>query len=175
MSIRLESERLLLRPWQTGDEEALVRHADNRRVWQTLRDRFPHPYTMADARAFIQLAERSPDPPADLAIVHAGEPIGGIGLQPQTDVARFNSEVGYWLGEPFWGRGFATEALQRFSTYAFEHFPFERLEAWIFSSNPASARVLAKAGYAHEATLARAVCKDGRFLDCHLYVRFRPR
>jgi len=175
MSIRLETERLVLRPWQTGDEEALVRHADNRRIWLTLRDLFPFPYTLDDARAFILLNELKADPPQELAIEHAGEPVGGIGLHPQADVARFNAEVGYWIGEAFWGRGLATEALKCFTAYAFEQFPFERLEGWIFATNPASGRVLEKAGYALEATLARSAFKDGRFLDSHLYVRFRPR
>jgi RimJ/RimL family protein N-acetyltransferase len=92
-----------------------------------------------------------------------------------TDVARFNAEVGYWLGEGFWGRGFAAEALRSFTLYVFESFPVERLEAWVFATNPASERVLEKAGYEYEATLRRSAFKDGHFLDCNLYVRFRPR
>jgi len=175
MSIRLETERLILRPWRTDDEEALVRHANSRRVWLALRDLFPHPYTLDDARTFLLLNELKPDPPTELAIEHAGEPVGGIGLHPQTDVARFNAEIGYWIGEAFWGRGLATEALRRFTGYAFEQFPFERLEGWVFATNPSSGRVLEKAGYEREATLRRSAFKDGRFLDCHLYVRFRPR
>jgi RimJ/RimL family protein N-acetyltransferase len=173
--MRIETERLVLRPWHVGDEGALVRYADNRRVWLNLRDRFPHPYTLEHAREWIGRCAAAPDPPLDLAVEHAGEPIGGIGLVPLSDVARFTAEVGYWLGEPFWGRGFATEALRRFTSYAFEHFRFERLEAWIFATNPSSGRVLEKAGYEREATLRRSAFKDGHFLDCHLYARLRPR
>ena len=116
-----------------------------------------------------------PGPPRNLAIEHAGEPIGGIGLHPLSDVSRFTAEIGYWIGEAFWGRGLATEALKRFTDYAFEQFPFERLEGWIFATNPSSGRVLEKAGYEYEATMRRSAFKDGQFLDCHLYVRFRPR
>ena len=171
--MRLATERLVLRPWRKGDEEALVRHANNRKVSINLRDHFPHPYTMEDARSWIERCLAASEPPATLAIEHEGEPIGGVGLQPLADVARFTAEVGYWLGEPFWGRGFATEALIRLTGYAFERFAFERLEAWVFATNPASARVLEKAGYEREATMKRAVFKDGRFLDCHVYVRLR--
>jgi len=172
--MRIETERLVLRRWREGDEEPLVRLADNRRVWINLRDRFPHPYTLEHAREWIGRCLAAPDPPLELAVEHAGEPIGGVGLQPWTDVARFTAEVGYWLGEPFWGRGFATEALRHFTAYAFERFAFQRLEAWVFASNPASGRVLAKVGYVQEATLRCCAFKDGRFLDCHIYACFRP-
>jgi RimJ/RimL family protein N-acetyltransferase len=173
--MRIETERLVLRRWREDDAEALARHADNRRIWINLRDRFPHPYTLEHAREWIGRCLAAPDPPLELAIEHADEPIGGIGLQAMTDVARFTAEVGYWLGEAFWGRGFATEAVRRFTDYAFERFAFERLEAWIFATNPSSGRVLEKSGYQYEATLRRSAFKDGRFLDCHLYARLRPR
>jgi RimJ/RimL family protein N-acetyltransferase len=173
--MRLETERLVLRPWREGDEESLARHANNRNVWINLRDAFPHPYTLADAREWIQRAVSAPQPPHNLAIEHAGEAIGSVGLVPMTDVARFTAEVGYWIGEAFWGRGLATEALRRFTQYAFDNFPFERLEAWVFDANPASGRVLEKAGYEYEATLKRNAFKDGRFHDCHVYARLRPR
>jgi RimJ/RimL family protein N-acetyltransferase len=173
--MRLETERLVLRPWRKGDEEPLVRHANNRQVWLSLRDLFPHPYTLDDARDFIALNSARSGPPTNLAIEHAGEPIGSIGLHSLSDVCRFTAEVGYWIGEAFWGRGLATEALRRFTDYAFEQFPCERLEGWIFATNPSSGRVLEKAGYEYEATLCRSAFKDGQFLDSHLYVRFRPR
>lgn len=173
--MRLETERLALRPWRATDEEALVRHANNRRVSINLRDHFPFPYTREHAREWIGRSLAAPSPQTNLVIEHAGELIGAIGLVPQADVSRFTAEIGYWLGEAFWGRGFATEALRGFTDYAFERFSFERLEAWVFSSNPPSRRVLEKAGYEYEATLRRSAFKDGRFLDCHVYVRFRAR
>lgn len=173
--MRLETERLVLRPWRKGDEEALVRYANNRNVWLNLRDLFPYPYTLEHAQEWLVRCSATSGPPHNLAIEHAGEAIGSVGLSPMVDVTRFTAEIGYWLGEPFWGRGFATEALRRFSEYAFESFSFERLEAWIFASNPASGRVLDKAGYTYEGTLKRSAFKDGRFLDCHVYARLRPR
>ena len=173
--MRIETERLVLRPWQAGDEEALVRHADSRKLWLNVRDRFPHPYTRKDAEDWLARRAEDTEPVKQMAIEHAGEAVGGIGLMPREDVARFTCEVGYWLGEVVWGRGFAAEALRPFTDYAFEHFPFERLEAWVFSTNPGSVRVLEKAGYEYEATMRRSIFKDGQFLDCLVYVRFRPR
>jgi ribosomal-protein-alanine N-acetyltransferase len=173
--MKIETERLVLRPWCVGDEAALARHANNRKVWLNLRDRFPHPYTLQNARDWLAHCASDPQPMFNLAIEHKGEPIGGMGLVPMTDVSRFSAEVGYWLGEAVWGRGFASEALRSFTAYVFEGFSFERLEARVFAPNRASARVLEKAGYEREATLRRSVFKDGQFLDSHVYVRFRPR
>jgi RimJ/RimL family protein N-acetyltransferase len=173
--MRLESERLVLRPWREEDEPSLVRHANNRKVSINLRDHFPYPYTLEDARAWIGRCKSSPPPPQAFAIEHGGEAIGGIGLLPMADVARFTAEVGYWLGEAHWGQGFAAEALRRLTAYAFERLSYERLEAWVFSSNPNSCKVLEKAGYEYEATLRRAAFKEGRFLDCHVYMRLRGR
>ena len=173
--MRLETERLVLRPWREGDEPSLVRHANNRKVSINLRDHFPYPYTHDDARAWIGRCKTATQPHQTFAIEHGGEAIGGIGLQPLSDVSRYTAEVGYWLGEEHWGQGFATEALRRLTDYAFENLQYERLEAWVFATNPVSCKVLEKAGYEHEATCRHAAFKEGRFLDCHLFVRLRPR
>src|SRR5688500_13940703 len=101
----------LLRPWRTGDEESLVRHANNRNVWRNLRDAFPHPYTLADARQYIE-RQVSESKSLGFAIEVHGEAAGGIALHPQQDVARRSAEIGYWLGETHWGRGIMTEAVQ---------------------------------------------------------------
>ena len=173
--MKLETERLVLRPWQEGDEPSLVRHANNRKVSINLRDHFPYPYTLDDARAWIGRCKSAAQPHLNFAIEHGGEAIGGIGLLPLADVARFTAEVGYWLGEDYWGQGIATEALRRLTDYAFKNLQYERLEAWVFATNPLSCKVLEKSGYEHEATCRRAAFKEGRFLDCHLYVRLRVR
>ncbi len=172
--MRIETERLVLRPWRVEDQEPLARHANNRKVSINLRDLFPYPYTLEHARQWIALQTSIPDPPQNLVIEHAGEFVGNVGFHTLEDVHRFTAEVGYWLGEDFWGRGFASEALAGFTDYVFASFHFQRLEAWIFSSNPASGRVLEKAGYEYEATLRQSVFKEGRFLDTLVYVRFRP-
>lgn len=175
LEVRLETERLVLRSWRMDDAEALVRHADNRNVSMHLRDRFPYPYTLKDAREFLENQLAVPDPPLNLAVEHAGEAIGSVGLMPMADIHRFTCEVGYWLGEAFWGRGLVAEALIRFTEYAFERFPFERLEAHVSATNSGSCRVLEKAGYEQEAILRRNIFKHGEFHDSFLYVRFRSR
>lgn len=171
--MRLDLGDYCVRPFTAADADALVRYANNRAVWLTLRDRFPHPYTAADAAAFLRLATAQ-QPPCDLAIATADEAIGGIGLQRQTDVHRLTAEIGYWLGEPFWGRGIATRAVRAVSEWAFATLDLERLYACVFATNPASARVLDKAGYRFEGRLRRAVVKDGRVLDQLVYAAVRP-
>jgi RimJ/RimL family protein N-acetyltransferase len=171
--MEIRCDRVLLRPWRRGDEEALVRYANNRNVWRNLRDRFPNPYTMADAEAWIRRNEGMPEPTTSFAIVLGGEPVGAIGLERRQDVDRRTPELGYWLGEPFWGRGLATEAARAVADYAFAMFDVERLEAGVFEWNPASGRVLEKAGFHFEARLVKAVFKDGRLIDRLLYARFR--
>ena len=172
MELRLS--RCTLRPWRRGDEPSLVRHANNRNVSRNLRDRFPYPYTAADADAWIS-SQVDQSPPTSLAIVvHEvaglrGEVVGGIGVQLRDDERRRTAEIGYWLAEPFWGRGIASEALRAMTAYAFEQFDLTRLEAGVFSWNPASARVLEKCGYVIEGRARAAVVKDGRTGDRLLY------
>jgi RimJ/RimL family protein N-acetyltransferase len=171
--ITTASEGLTLRRWRTADIEALVRHANNWNVWINLKDRFPHPYTDADARAWIAHCDARTGEPTTFAIDWRGEAIGGLGLEPHTDVHRLTATVGYWLGEPFWGRGFATQALRALTAYAFSTFDLHRLEATVFDWNLASARVLEKAGYSLEGRLRRSIIKDGRMADSLLYARLR--
>ena len=159
-----------VRSLRAEDAESLERYANNRNVSRNLRDRFPFPYTLADARAWLEEAMgRSPE--LDFAIASASEVIGGIGLTLGSDVYRRSAEVGYWLGEPFWGRGIATAALQAVTEYAFAQHDIVRVEAAVFESNPASARVLEKAGYVLEGRLRKSVTKDGLMLDELMYAR----
>ena len=162
-----------LRPFRAGDAASIVRHADDHEVWRHLRDRFPHPYTAVDAENWIAFAT-SHDPPFHFAIEEAGEAVGGIGMIPGSDVDRVSAEVGYWLGRAVWGRGVATRALTSLVAYAFRTFDFTRLFATPFDFNPASIRVLEKAGWSREGVLRRAVIKEGRVGDLLVYALLRP-
>jgi len=170
--VEIPLSRSTLRAWRRGDESSLVRYANNRNVWQNLRDRFPHPYTTDDADEWIRTAGVD-SPLANFAIVVAGEAVGGTGLTLGTDVFRRSAEVGYWLGEPFWGRGIVTEVLRAITDYAFDSFDICRLEAGVFEWNPASMRVLEKAGYVCEGRARLGVTKDGRTGDRVLYALVR--
>jgi RimJ/RimL family protein N-acetyltransferase len=166
---------LVFRPWRARDLDALVRHADNRRVWQMMTDRFPHPYTARHAELWIGIHMANLGPIINFAIELDGEAIGGVGVERKTDVYENTLQVGYWVGEPFWGRGVATAAATFIGDYAFEAFPaVQRLEAGVFDWNAASARVLEKAGFTFEGRLRRAVTKEGRVGDLLMYARLRP-
>jgi RimJ/RimL family protein N-acetyltransferase len=166
----LRLERCELRPWRKSDRASVARHANNPRIALQLRDRFPHPYAESDAKAW--LARVTPERPrGHLAIAVDGEAVGGIGLELGADVHRRSAEVGYWLGEEFWGRGIMTEVVGAFTGYAFRTFDLCRLFAGVFETNPASARVLEKAGWVLEGRLRRSVLKNGRMLDQLLYAK----
>lgn len=164
---------VILRSWRDTDIDALVRYANNRKIWINLRDRFPHPYTRADAESWIAHCDAQHGPATQFAIHLGEEAIGGIGFEILSDVHRLTAEIGYWLGEPFWGRGVATAALTSATAHAFARFPLQRLQAMVFEWNPASVRVLEKAGYVFEGRLRRSVFKAGQMADCLLYARFR--
>lgn len=161
-----------IRSWRAGDEPALARHANNRKIWLNVRDRFPHPYTIADAEAWVARATTAV-PETQFAIEAGGEAAGGIGLFLQEDVSRYTAEIGYWLGEAFWGRGLATAAVRRFTAFAFATFDLNRIYGNVFAWNEASARVLEKADYALEGRHHRAAVKDGHVVDNLVYAIVR--
>ena len=160
-----------IRSWRASDLEPLVRYANNRKIWLNLRDRFPHPYAKADGQRFIR-SMRQADPETAFAVV--GEAAGGIGFMLQHDVDRASAEIGYWLGEPFWGRGIATEALAAMTRYAIDTHGLTRVFAVPFAHNVASCRVLEKAGFVLEARLRRSAIKDGQVLDQLQYAFIAP-
>ena len=153
-----------VRSWHPDDLGSLVANADNHNIWLNLRDRFPHPYTRRAGREFIRQA-MSQRPETMFAIAVNDEAVGGIGFTVLTDVERVSAEIGYWLGEPFWGRGLVTEALVAVTRYAIETCRLTRIYALPFAYNTASCRVLEKAGYTLEAHLRRSAIKDGRVVD----------
>jgi RimJ/RimL family protein N-acetyltransferase len=170
MELTLAHSRL--RPWRPGDEASLVRHANNRNVWRNLRDLFPSPYTLADARRWIAHTATRPADTA-FAVVVEGEAAGGIDFRLGEDVFLGTAEVGYWLGETYWGRGIMTEAVRALTAHAFARLALRRVEADVFAWNPASARVLEKAGFRLEGRFRNCVLKDGKVTDRLVYARLR--
>src|SRR3954447_17480446 len=172
--LKLQGTRCAVRPWRMDDAESLVLHANNVNVARQLRDRFPHPYTRANASAFLKAATSAPEP-SNLAIDVSGEAVGAIGFVPGVDVERYSAEIGYWLGESYWGRGIVTEALVLVSGYVFDTMNLLRLFALPFADNLASIKVLEKAGYVREAVLRSSSVKYGQPRDQALYARVNPR
>lgn len=133
-----------------------------------MRDAFPRPFTIERAREFIASA-RAAKPETRLAIEVDRAAVGGIGIALHSDIERVSAELGYWLGESFWGRGIMSEAVRAMTRHAVETFQLTRVFAVPFESNVASHRLLEKAGYLLEGRLRRCAIKEGKVIDQLLY------
>lgn len=172
--MQLDLAHCSVRSWRDTDVAALARAADDRSIWINLRDRFPHPYTQSDAVDFVERCATA-DPQVNFAIAVDDVVVGSVGLILGDDIYRLSAEVGYWLAADARGKGIASEALRGFSDWAFERFGLVRLHAAVFTWNPASARVLEKAGFERESTARCAAIKDGRVVDEWVYAKVRER
>jgi ribosomal-protein-alanine N-acetyltransferase len=170
--MRLQLSLCTIRPWRDSDAESLQRHANNRLVSMHLRDRFPFPYELEQARSFLGWVTKQASPAA-WAIEVGGEAAGGIGVELHSDVERVSAEIGYWLGESTWGRGVATEAVTAVTAEAFRQFDITRLYALPFADHAASVRVLEKSGYVREGYLKQSAIKDGKIRDQLLFAAYR--
>jgi RimJ/RimL family protein N-acetyltransferase len=170
MELRLS--KCTVRNWRRGDEASLAEHANNYKVWRNVRDRFPHPYTIEDAQRWLEHATQE-DPATSFAVVVDGQAVGGIGLVLREDIYHRSAEIGYWLGEAYWGRGVMTEAVRAVCEWAFTNFDLCRIYAGVLEWNPNSARVLEKAGFQFEARLRKAVTKEGVTMDELVYALIR--
>jgi [ribosomal protein S5]-alanine N-acetyltransferase len=164
----LTGQRCIVRNWHTDDIPDLAFLANNRRVARNLRDVFPHPYSERDARAFVK--RHTADPASThFAIEAEGRLAGAVGAEPLTGEHCHVAEIGYWVGEPFWGRGIATEAVSLLVGLAFEQLGVRRLQAAVYGWNGASARVLEKNGFTREGCLRNHVMRFGEVTDQFMY------
>jgi RimJ/RimL family protein N-acetyltransferase len=170
--MKLQIGQHIIREWNADDAEALVKHANNPKIAGNLRDVFPSPYTNNDAKEFLSIVTAS-KPTTIFAIATISEAIGGIGLTIGKDVHRLTAELGYWLAETYWGKGIMTLAVTAITEIAFTQFGLNRVYAEPYKSNPASVRVLEKAGFQLEGVLRASVIKNGRVLDQLLYSKVR--
>lgn len=170
----LRTERLLLRPPLPTDAPAIQQLAGDARIASTTAN-IPHPYEDGLAEAWIASCAESHarGEAVTLAILLAGEQrlVGAMGLHLSPEHAR--AELGYWIGVPFWNRGYASEAGRRVLRYGFETLGLERIHAMHFARNPASGRVMQKIGMQQEGTLRRHILKEGRFEDAVIYGSLR--
>lgn len=153
-----------LRPLILEDAESLANHLNNKNVWDNLRDGLPFPYTVEDAIAFIELQNNDPSLTC-YAIVVDGQVVGNIGFVRNHDVERFSAEVGYYIGEDYWGKGIMSAALVKAVDDYFSTTDVIRLYATPFGYNKASARVLEKAGFTFKCAMTKAAYKNGQFTD----------
>ena len=164
----IQRDKYRLRPWHPDDAQSLVKHGNNPRIARNLRDGFPHPYTIQDAGKWLKTVDDIVEY-IILAIEVDGEAAGGIGLHGMKDVYRYNSEIGYWLSETYWGMGIMTDAVGAMVEHAFIQTHWLRLFASIYENNPPSMHVLEKNGFHREAIHKRAVMKEGKLMDEHLF------
>ncbi|HZM17678.1 MAG TPA: GNAT family protein [Candidatus Krumholzibacteria bacterium] len=170
--MRIDIGSICIRSYEKRDSAAVHKYANNPNVSRHLRDSFPYPYTRRDALRWVAAA-LAQEEETNFAIANAAELIGGIGFVPQMDVHRKSAEIGYWLGEPFWGRGIVTRAVSALVAHAFENSDLVRLYAYVFAGNPASERVLEKNGFVCEGVLRQSVLKNGTLLDQKLFALLR--
>lgn len=166
----IRGERVKLEPWHEGHAEELAQRANDPRIAKHLRDRFPHPYTLEVAHAWIAYCQSMPEV-SQFAITLDGTLIGGCGIDRFTDISRLVGEVGFWIGTDYWRKGFATEALFELTTYGFDTLGLARLFAVTVERNPGAAKVLHKIGYSLEGCQRRAIVKDGEIMDALIFAK----
>lgn len=153
-----------LRELTEKDHTALVELANNKKIWSNLRDVFPHPYSAQDGHNFISMVHTDTNAKR-FAIDYDSNFVGMIGMFPQGDVYRYNAELGYWIGEKYWGKGIGTSAVSLIVEYAFNKTEITRLYAGIFGYNKASAKILEKNNFRNEGIAKSTVFKDGEYHD----------
>lgn len=158
------NDDLRLRPLSQNDAEDLQKIADNKNIWRWVQDRFPHPYSLQDARNYIEQSGNSDDE-FIRAIEFEQKVVGVIGLKKKNGLYRFSAEMGYWIGEPYWNMGFATQAVKAMLSIAFDSWNLMRVYAFTMQGNDSSQRVLEKSEFTYEGVRRKAAYKDGKFHD----------
>lgn len=160
-----------LRGWKNDDKELLAKYANNKKITANLRDIFPNPYTINDAIQWIAFTENQ-NPQTTFAIDADEQFVGGCGIHLKEDVYKCSAEIGYWIAEPFWGKGIATEAIKQLQEKTIPHFPnIVRLYAEVFEHNKASMKVLEKNGFHLESIRKKAVTKNNVIMDDYVWVK----
>ena len=164
----LTGEHIELRPFQKNDIKPVAFLCNNKKIWDNVRDFIPHPYTEKHAQEFI-LTCQGEDPQLTFAIGYRGDFAGCIGLVKQKDIYKLTAEVGYWIGEPYWGLGIATKAVNLMVDYGFNQLGLVRIYTGVFDYNKASQRVLEKAGFKLEGIFEKSVLKNGKICNEYRY------
>ncbi|MCL2012437.1 MAG: GNAT family N-acetyltransferase [Cystobacterineae bacterium] len=164
-----------IRPWKTEDASDLVEVINNKKIQDNLRDGIPYPYMHKDAEDFIRTTlGADKDKSYAFAIEYDFKAIGCIGILRQGNIHRLSGELGYYIAEPYWGKGLMTEAIGQMCAYIFEHTDIIRIFAQPFDLNHASCRVLEKTGFQLEGILRKNAIKNGEVVDMRSYALIRP-
>jgi RimJ/RimL family protein N-acetyltransferase len=160
--MQLKSGNVSLRPLRESDAKRMAELLNNVKIGRNLRDGLPYPYTVNDALEFI---EKFGNHPSFFAVEYNGEYAGNISLSPHENVYRKTAEIGYLLGEPYWGKGIMTTAVELITEYGFKVLGFARIHTGVYEFNPASQKVLEKCGYQKEGIMVKNVFKNGELHD----------
>ena len=159
-----------IREWKESDASSLASVLSNKKVLDNMRDGVPYPYTEKDALDYIRAMNNSDKNDVFVfAVVADGKVVGNVGAGRQENVHRRTAELGYYLGEEYWGRGIMTEAVKQTCAYIFEHSDIIRIFAETYADNIGSCRVLEKAGFTCEGVLRKAAEKNGVIKDVKMY------
>lgn len=160
--------------WRMEYAGSVAKYADNIKVADNLRTGFPHPYTLRNAQDFINLCMGA-DTARDYyrAIVVDGEAVGSIGVFLKEGERRKSGELGYWLGEPFWGKQLARRAIRQICGEVFGIYDIERIYAEPYAHNIGSRKALEYSGFTLEGVMKKGVYKKGRFIDSCIYAILR--
>ena len=170
-----EDLNINIREWEIEDAPDLVAAINNKKVLDNLRDGIPYPYTEKDAEEFITaMLSAVKDTQYAFAITCVGKVIGSIGVFRRDNVHRLTGELGYYIGEPFWGKGITTEAVRQIRDYVFGNTDIVRIFAEPFAHNKASCRVLEKSGFQFEGLLRQNAIKNGQHMDMKMYAVLKP-
>jgi [ribosomal protein S5]-alanine N-acetyltransferase len=167
-SLFLGSGKIRLRQLKAADSVRLSQLANNKNIWENVRDFFPHPYTEENAIEFIELCSKE-NPQVTFAIEYNSNLAGVIGLVLQTDIYRLSAEIGYWIGQPFWNKGIASNAIKIIVDYGFNTLQLQRIFTGVFDFNKASQRILEKNGFVLEGIFKRAIIKNNKIIDEYRY------
>lgn len=167
-------EKIKIRHLTLSDKVELAKLANNKKIWDNLRDYIPFPYTENDAEFFINLTKEE-NPKQTFGIEYEGKLAGVIGLVMQEDVYQKSAEIGYWIGEPFWGNGIATSAVELITKYGFDTLDLNRIFTGVFEFNIASMRVLEKNGYKKEGIFKNAILKNDNVCDEHRFYKLNEK
>lgn len=163
-----------IRPWKIEDGEKLAKLLNNKKILDNLRDGLPYPYTKADGEEFIASMQQA-DPKKTFAFAITADDVlvGSIGIFRQGNIHKRTAELGYYIGEPYWGQGIGTKAVKLACNYVFENTDILRIFAEPFAYNTGSCRVLEKAGFQLEGVLHSNAIKNGKILDMKMYARIK--
>lgn len=160
----------VIRRWRIEDTKNLAKSLNNKKVLDNLRDGIPYPYTIEDAKEFVMaMLNADPETVYAFAITVDDQAIGSIGVFRQGNIHSRTAEMGYYLAEPYWGKGFGTSAVTQMCDYIFRHTDILRIYAEPFAHNDASCRILEKSGFQYEGTLRQNAVKNGVVLDMKMY------